>query len=213
MWRVRLWGRFPALMDSRLTTGHSPRRLADFRTLARSGFDPNRTISQRLYRLFLYGSAGQQSGYLLRPGTRTLNLRHGPCRSGLRRLFVVAAARARKTPRMVKVCGRWKARPATEATVEPPATVNWNQGAKILDERWASIGQDDGAFEASRPKNLEAAGNSLAISPPSGPPPPPIKNRRKPKRRQGVIPTPRSSEAAGTRTQDQQIKSPDEPEE
>ena len=72
---------------------------------------------------------------------------------------------------------------------------------RTADAAWA-------AFEASRPKNLEASGNSLANSAPSNPPPPPTENRRKPKRRQVVIP----SEAAGTRTQDQRIKSPDEPE-
>ena len=77
---------------------------------------------------------------------------------------------------------------------------------RTADAAWA-------AFEASRPKNLEASGNSLANSATFGPPPPPTENRRKPKRRQGVIPKPRSSEAAGTRTQDQRIKSPDEPEE
>ena len=68
---------------------------------------------------------------------------------------------------------------------------------RTADAAWA-------AFEASRPKNLEAAGNSLANSAPSGPPPPPIKNRRKPNRRQALP----SNGAAGTRTQDQRIKSP-----
>ena len=43
---------------------------------------------------------------------------------------------------------------------------------RTADAAWA-------AFEASRPKNLEASGNSLAHSAPSGPPPPPTKNRRK----------------------------------
>ena len=68
---------------------------------------------------------------------------------------------------------------------------------RTADAAWA-------AFEASRPKNLEAAGNSLANSAPSDPPPPPIKNRRKPNRRQALP----SNGAAGTRTQDQRIKSP-----
>jgi hypothetical protein len=66
---------------------------------------------------------------------------------------------------------------------------------RTADAAWA-------AFEASRPKNLEASGNSLANSATFGPPPPPTENRRKPKGRQVVIP----SEAAGTRTQDQRIK-------
>ena len=45
----------------------------------------------------------------------------------------------------MKVFGRWEARSTSDATVEPPANVNWNQGAKIPDERRASIGQRDWA--------------------------------------------------------------------
>ena len=35
---------------------------------------------------------------------------------------------------LVTLFGRWGARSATEATVEPPVTVSPNQGAKSLDE-------------------------------------------------------------------------------
>ena len=45
-----------------------------------------------------------------------------------------AATQAWKTPWLVKVLGRWDARPATEATMEPPAAMSRNQGAKIPDE-------------------------------------------------------------------------------
>ena len=55
------------------------------------------------------------------------------------------AAQARKTPWLVTVLGRWEARSATEATVEPPATMSRNQEVKIPDERLASIGQRDAA--------------------------------------------------------------------
>jgi hypothetical protein len=44
------------------------------------------------------------------------------------------------------------------------------------------------AFEASRPENLEASGNSLANSATFGPAPLHAENRRKPERRQVVIP-------------------------
>jgi hypothetical protein len=40
-----------------------------------------------------------------------------------------------KTPWLVTVFGRWKARSAMEATMEPSATIGRNQGAKIPDER------------------------------------------------------------------------------
>ena len=42
---------------------------------------------------------------------------------------------------LVTVLGRWEARSATEATVEPSDTKSRNQGATIPDERRASIGQ------------------------------------------------------------------------
>ncbi len=57
----------------------------------------------------------------------------------------LVAARTGKSLWLVMVFGRWEARSATEATMEPSATVNWNQGAKIPDERRASIGLKDGA--------------------------------------------------------------------
>jgi len=43
------------------------------------------------------------------------------------------ATQAWKTPWMVTVFGRWEARSATEATMEPPATMSRNQVAKIPD--------------------------------------------------------------------------------
>jgi hypothetical protein len=46
----------------------------------------------------------------------------------------LVAAQAWKSPWMVPVFGRREARSATEATMEPPVTVNWNQGEKIPDE-------------------------------------------------------------------------------
>jgi hypothetical protein len=52
---------------------------------------------------------------------------------------------ARKTPWMVTVFGRWQARSATGATMEPSATMSRSQGAKIPDERQASIGHRHGA--------------------------------------------------------------------
>ena len=50
-----------------------------------------------------------------------------------------------KTPWLVKVFGRWEARSATGAIMEPPATTSRTQGAKIPDGQRASIGQSDGA--------------------------------------------------------------------
>jgi hypothetical protein len=47
---------------------------------------------------------------------------------------------ARKTTWLVTVFGRWEARSAIEATVEPYASASRNQGAKIPDEPRASIG-------------------------------------------------------------------------
>ncbi len=44
------------------------------------------------------------------------------------------AARAGKTLWLVTFFGRYEARSATEATVEPPATKSRNQGAEIPDE-------------------------------------------------------------------------------
>ena len=58
------------------------------------------------------------------------------------------AARAWKSPWLVSLFGRWEARSATEATVEPSASECRNQGAKIPDEQQASIGQRDGGCEA-----------------------------------------------------------------
>jgi hypothetical protein len=55
------------------------------------------------------------------------------------------AAQARKTPWMVTVFGRQEARSATEVTMEPPATMSRNQGAKIPDKQRASIAMRDGA--------------------------------------------------------------------
>jgi hypothetical protein len=52
---------------------------------------------------------------------------------------------ARKTPWLVTVFGRWEARSATRAIIEPPVTMGRNQGAKISDEQRVSIGQKDGA--------------------------------------------------------------------
>ena len=45
------------------------------------------------------------------------------------------AAQAWKSPWLATVFGRWEARSATEATVEPPVTKSRNQRAKIPDER------------------------------------------------------------------------------
>jgi len=55
------------------------------------------------------------------------------------------AAQDGKSLWLVTVFGRWKARSAIEAIMEPPVTVSRSQGAKIPDERRASIGQRDGA--------------------------------------------------------------------
>lgn len=54
------------------------------------------------------------------------------------------ATQAWKSPWLVTVFGRYEARSATEATMEPPATKCRNQGAKIPDEQRASIGLRDG---------------------------------------------------------------------
>jgi hypothetical protein len=45
-----------------------------------------------------------------------------------------------ESPWLVTVLGRWEARLAIEATVEPPVTMSRNQGSEIPDERRASIG-------------------------------------------------------------------------
>ena len=45
------------------------------------------------------------------------------------------AARAGKTLWLVTFFGRWEARSATEATMEPPATKSRNEEVKIPDER------------------------------------------------------------------------------
>ena len=69
------------------------------------------------------------------------------------------------------------------------------------------------AFEASRPKNVEASGNSLAHSAPSSPPLPAAATCRKPKRRLVVIPNRlKQVRLLGLEPIDQRIKSPDEPE-
>ena len=60
-------------------------------------------------------------------------------------VWMLVATQAWKTLWLVTVFGRWEARSATEATMEPPATKSPNQGAKIPDERLASIGLRDGA--------------------------------------------------------------------
>ncbi len=46
---------------------------------------------------------------------------------------------------LVTLFGRWEARSATGATMEPSVTQNRNQGVKIPDEQRALIGQRDGA--------------------------------------------------------------------
>ena len=53
--------------------------------------------------------------------------------------------RLEKSLWLVTVFGRWETRSATEATMEPPDTMSRSQGAKIPDERRASIRQSDGA--------------------------------------------------------------------
>jgi hypothetical protein len=45
------------------------------------------------------------------------------------------AAQAWKSPWLVTFFGRWEARSATEATMEPPATKSRNEEVKIPDER------------------------------------------------------------------------------
>ena len=57
----------------------------------------------------------------------------------------LVAAQAWKSPWLVTVLERWQARSATGATMEPPVTMGRNQGAKIPDERRASIRLRDGA--------------------------------------------------------------------
>ena len=57
----------------------------------------------------------------------------------------LVATQAWKTPWLVTLFGRWEARSAIEATMEPPATVSRNQRAKITDEQRASIAMRDGA--------------------------------------------------------------------
>jgi len=52
----------------------------------------------------------------------------------------LVAALAWKRPWMVTVLEAYGGRLAIEATMEPPATMSRNQGAKIPDERLASIG-------------------------------------------------------------------------
>jgi hypothetical protein len=52
----------------------------------------------------------------------------------------LVAARAGKTLWLVTFFGRWEARSATEATMEPPATKSRNEEVKIPDGRLASIG-------------------------------------------------------------------------
>ena len=47
----------------------------------------------------------------------------------------LVAARIGKTLWLVTLWGRWEARSAIEATVEPPATKGRNQEVKIPDER------------------------------------------------------------------------------
>jgi hypothetical protein len=47
----------------------------------------------------------------------------------------LVAAQTRKTLWLVTLFGRWEARSAIEATVEPPDMKSRNQGAKIPDER------------------------------------------------------------------------------
>jgi hypothetical protein len=55
----------------------------------------------------------------------------GPAAKTVDRLV---AARAGKILWLVKVFGRWEARSAAEATMEPSATMSRNQGAEIPDE-------------------------------------------------------------------------------
>ena len=66
----------------------------------------------------------------------------GPAAQTAVRLVV---RRAGKTPWLVTIPEAYGGRLATEAAMEPSATVNWNQGKKIPAERRASIGQKDGA--------------------------------------------------------------------
>ena len=47
----------------------------------------------------------------------------------------LVAARARKTPWMVTILNVVGGRSATEATIEPPAAMSRNQGAKIPEKR------------------------------------------------------------------------------
>ena len=58
---------------------------------------------------------------------------------------MLVATQAWKTLWLVTVLEAYGGRSATEATMEPSVTVSRNQGAKIPDERRASIGQRDGA--------------------------------------------------------------------
>ena len=55
----------------------------------------------------------------------------GPAAKTVDRLV---AAQAWKSPWLVTVFGRWEARSAIEATMEPPASMSRNQGAKIPDK-------------------------------------------------------------------------------
>ena len=57
----------------------------------------------------------------------------------------LVAAQAWKSPWLVTLFGRWQARSATGVTMEPPATMSRNQGAKIPDKQRASIAMRDGA--------------------------------------------------------------------
>ena len=57
----------------------------------------------------------------------------------------LVATQAWKSLWLVTLFGRWDARSATEATMEPPATKSRNEEAKIPDERRASIRLRGGA--------------------------------------------------------------------
>ena len=59
--------------------------------------------------------------------------------------YAPSDTQAWKSPWLVTVFGRWQARSATGAIMEPPVTMGRNQEAKIPDEPRASIRLRDGA--------------------------------------------------------------------